>query len=346
MDDKRHQKPKWLPDVIAQVRSELGRLSESEQQQGPALKAEHEALARNKKGWAQSLANPDLPTSLRTEIEIECATAGERMQEIENLLSEDACRHQAGEDLVDEDSILNRIERLSQVLAEHNPTLGNLELSLHIDKIVCAPDGSVTVRTCKLGALTGAIELLADDDVGEFENAEGNNNSHPKHQVNRRRRGRLRVTDADDSHVDMRALADFVADPHRFAGLGDEWFWEDQFIIPETTWPFQEMAIAVATDRLAGLTHEQLASQYDVTTPTIRKALKYAEEKLDIDLSALPQKMPRSRWHEDHAAEVAELKAAEGLSTQQLVERFGKSDTTIRAALTHASQLKNGGADA
>lgn len=42
-----------------------------------------------------------------------------------------------------------------------------------------------------------------------------------------------------------------------------------------------------------------------------------------------------SRWHEDHALEVA-AKKAEGLGTNELAAYFGKTDTTIRKALEHA----------
>ena len=48
--------------------------------------------------------------------------------------------------------------------------------------------------------------------------------------------------------------------------------------------------------------------------------------------------MPRRRWHEDHAVEVAALKA-NGMSTRELAEHFGKSEPTIRKALEHAAEL-------
>jgi hypothetical protein len=44
-------------------------------------------------------------------------------------------------------------------LARNNPTLGNLELSMHIDRIDCYDDGKVVLRTCKLGAVRGC-ELI------------------------------------------------------------------------------------------------------------------------------------------------------------------------------------------
>ncbi len=112
-------------------------------------------------------------------------------------------------------------------------------------------------------------------------------------------------------------------------------------MIPEKTWPFQDMAIEVATDRLAGFTHEQLADKYGVTPPTIRKSLKHAAE-VDERFRDMPTKMARSRWHEEHADEVASLKEAQGLSTLQLAEHFDRSDTTIRKAIGHARNRETG----
>ena len=71
--------------------------------------------------------------------------------------------------------------------------------------------------------------------------------------------------------------------------------------------------------------------------PTIRKALRYAA-KSDPSLAKLPKKMVRSIWHEDHAIDVFAQKQ-NGLGTNELVEHFGKSDTTIRKAIKHAKKL-------
>jgi hypothetical protein len=101
------------------------------------------------------------------------------------------------------------------------------------------------------------------------------------------------------------------------------------------------MAIEVATMR-PGKTHEKLAAVFGVTVPTIRKALDYAAE-IDERFKDMPKKMPRSRWHEEHALEVAAKKKAENLGTNELVAFFAKSDTTIRAALEHARKLSGQG---
>jgi uncharacterized protein (DUF433 family) len=152
-------------------------------------------------------------------------------------------------------------------------------------------------------------------------------------QATPRRRARLRI----DGEADVKAAVNTAADPNRFAGLDDRWFWEDVFQIPERVWPFQEMAVEVALQRLAGKTHQELAEDFGVTVPTIRKALAYAAENNER-FRDMPQKMPRSRWHEDNALKVA-AKKAEGLGTSELVAFFNKSDTTIRAALEHARKL-------
>jgi hypothetical protein len=75
-----------------------------------------------------------------------------------------SCRHAKAEQVPD---VLSRVEKLADVLAANNPTMGNLELSFHIDRIDCFSDGRVEMRTCKLGALTGAADLVADYDGGQ-----------------------------------------------------------------------------------------------------------------------------------------------------------------------------------
>ena len=120
--------------------------------------------------------------------------------------------------------------------------------------------------------------------------------------------------------------------------LPDKWVDEAIFQMPEATCWAKENATAVAAMRFQGHTHEQLAKHFGKTTPTIRKALRFAAKE-DASLTELPQRMRRSRWHEDYAVEVA-AKKAEGLGTNELVALFGKSDTTIRKALEHAARLE------
>jgi DNA-directed RNA polymerase specialized sigma24 family protein len=92
-------------------------------------------------------------------------------------------------------------------------------------------------------------------------------------------------------------------------------------------------AAEVVRLRVAGLTMAELAEKFGKAPPTIRSALEHgkaAQPGLE-----LPRKAPRSRWAEDHAAEMMDLKLR-GMSTDELAAHFGKSDTTIRAAVAHA----------
>ncbi len=324
----------WLHDLMNQVRERLAELQTQQCELRPDLQHEYQQLEAYSKGWGASLANPDLATALRRSIEAEYGNALERMEEIEaSLVAQDAPADHA-DTVVDPDEVLVRLQSLADVLSDNHPTLGNLEFSLHIDKIICSPDGGVVLRTCKLGGLTGVAELM----VEESETVGASNGDNPSAQTaTPRRRGRPRLGDADDDRDELRALAEFATDTNRFSGLPEDWFWHDEFVIPEKIWPFQEMAIAVAEDRLTGLTHEELAEKHNVTVPTIRKALMHAAA-IDERFLKMPKKMARPRWHEDHAAEVVAIKESEGLSTQQLAELLGKSDTTIRAALKYAQE--------
>ena len=341
MDDISLQKLTWLPELVAQVRAEVARLNENQHQQRPALGAEYETLARKKKGWSESLAKPDLPPAVRVDIEAEWAAAVERMQGIENLLSEEASRQQIVDELVDPEAILDRIERLSDVLAKQNPTLGNLELSLHIDKIICSPDGIVTMRTCKLGALTEAVDLLANgdgDEAGESVDDEHDDKSNSNYQVTRRRRGRLRVADADDDGVDMRALADFAADPERFAGLGEEWFWCDVFQIPgkPPSWAEQNAEAVFERRQKAELSYAKLGREFGVTAPTARAAVEHylaehPKSKDEVNLPRGGQRPPKFDLSEFGHEARAHWEA--GWSKLKLAEKYDCSSPTIDKAL-------------
>ena len=109
--------------------------------------------------------------------------------------------------------------------------------------------------------------------------------------------------------------------------------------MPELLSWAEEHAIEVAERRLKDRTVEQLCVEFGKTPPTIRDALRHAARK-DDRFKQLPRKMPRARWHEDHALEVAaEKKEGEGLSTKHLAAFFHKSEPTILKALAHAATL-------
>lgn len=166
--------------------------------------------------------------ALREVIEKDWSAALERQHEIEAELTEEAQEKLRSEQLVEPQQVIDRLDRLANVLATNCPTRGNLELSLHIDRIVCHRDARVILRTCKLGIMPEAVELLAIPIVKPLgERPQDTERSRP------RRRGHRMME--DDSEVDLRAQANFIADPDRFVGLRDEWFWIDEFVIPASS---------------------------------------------------------------------------------------------------------------
>ena len=202
MDDKRDtQQLPWLPELMELVSRELAQLTENQHDQRPALEQEVKVLDGKIKGWSESLAKPDLTTALRTVIESDWSAALERRQEIENSLTEwDAQREQADR-IVEESEVLRSLEQLENVLAGSNPTMGDLHLSLHIDSIVCAPDGNVVMRSCKLGTHTKAVEIFAHMDEGD-----ASSNTPKQTRGTPRRRGRLRVESCEEDGRNMRSL--------------------------------------------------------------------------------------------------------------------------------------------
>jgi len=342
MDVKTLMTTDWFPLLVDDVRRELERLANEQPDQRATLATELAALENSTKGWAQSLAKPDLSPTVRSSIENEWGTALARKQEIEGRLAQDHARQRLADQLLDPTLIAQQLNRLDQVLAAHNPTIANLELSLHIDQISCHADGSVMLRTCKLGGMPEAVDLLADERK-KVVAAKPNGGGTAKNMATARRRARLRTDELSIEETGLKAAAHFAADPNRFAGLCGSFFWVDAFTMPDskkTSWSAQNAA-EVAKLRASGKTMEQLAAHFGKTVPTVRKALCLAKGQ-DESLSKLPKKMPRRCWAVDHAAEVARLKA-EGRSTMEIARMFSRSGTTIRAALKIAMAC---GADA
>ncbi|MCA9116750.1 MAG: recombinase family protein [Planctomycetaceae bacterium] len=311
-------------EVFGEVRSELERLLQPTGERHAALQAELKDLRRQMTGWRQSLGNPDLDPMLRVETEQDWASANRRVSEIESDLVSLEAAPALIDGLIDGNVVAERLQRLHEILGNGNVTRGNLELALHVDRIDCDSGGRVVLRTCKLGALAGVIDMLADSECPK-----------PSRIVRPRRRARLRVEGMGRRNV--RETLDWAADPHRFAGLDERWFHTDVFQIPEPTGWYQDHAVEVARQRAEGLTHQQLAEQFGVTVPTIRKALRHAV-KVDPSLATLPKKMPRRQWHVDHVAEVLARHHA-GMGVPQMARHFCRSEPTIRKAMDHAREF-------
>ena len=163
--------PDWFGPLCDEIDRELDRLSSAGGDRRPALRREAEELRASTRGWRQSLGNPDLDPALRADLEADYAAARARLHELEAALEGLDGQEVRRRRLLDPAAVLDRLRRLDEVLAAGNPTLGNLELGRHIDRIDAFPDGSVVLRTSKLGIFEGAAALLARPDAAPLPSA-------------------------------------------------------------------------------------------------------------------------------------------------------------------------------
>lgn len=273
------QIPSWLPDLLAMVRQEQQRLRAEEPDQIAAETEELRQLEEQLSGWLMTLGNPQLPQIVRADFETRYAQ-GKRLQQ--ELLQSVAARKALQDHLdrtVDAKTVIAALHRLGEILAGYNPTLGNLELSKHIDVILCYADGRVEMRGTMLGLFEGAIELLGRR-VDQAANCLDTTGGHSL--VKPRRRGRLRVPNLSADGKGLIAEADTSLDPERFAGLPTSFIWTESLQIEETSYWSEQHAAEVARMRKEGRTHEQLAALFDVTVPTIRKALVSLQRRMKV----------------------------------------------------------------
>lgn len=298
-----------------------------------AIEAELKVLEQNLTGWMKTLANPDLSSLIRNDIEQNYENARGRQEELRLKLEAEQSLDRQAKRILDPKQVLVRLRELDEVLAGFNPTLGNLELSRHIDRIDCFPDGRVVMRGTHLGLFDGSVEWLSRDPGTAAEKLE---NEQPKSgfpTVIQRQRTPLRVPNLTAGSKNLGGFSDSALDPHRFAGLDDTLLWNECWVIErEASWAKRHGAEVVKL-RVQGWSMDKLARHFGKTPPTLRVAWEYGR-KAEPD-AILPRKAERARWYEDHAEEVMTLKK-QGLSTKELAAHFKKSDTTVRSALDFA----------
>jgi len=333
MNDAPSMTPAWLHELTEEIDKCLKKLTTGKQDQLPALAQEREAIAEKVQGWSMSLANPQLPFAVRRSIEGEWAAATERQQAIEAELSGLQQQELLANNFVQPKQVLERLNNLEEVLNKGNPTRGNLELSMHIDRITCSKGGKVTVRICKLGIIPDVVDLLGPHSA---ESA----SERPATTIRQsRRRNKLRVTESSGA-VDLRAQASFAADTQRFAGLGEEWFWVDEFSIPiRTSWSEVNAKVVFRRRQKSRLSYAKLASEFGVTRPTIAAAIRrYLEDHPDehdgVILQGGGKRRPKFDLSE-FCDEARELWNA-GWSTEKLAKKFGCSSPTITKAIAFA----------
>ena len=327
--------PAWFPELMALVQAELQRSCEDEPDHAGVIAQESQTLAKQLAGWSMTLGDPDLPPGVRSDLVARYEAARNRKQELDQRLAGLAAMRNHVERTLDPGVVIDQLQRLGDVLAAYNPTLANLELSRHIERVACFPDDRVTMRGTYLGVFEGAVELLGQSDVVRSVSGESTT-SNGFEPIVPRRRGRMRIPNLSAESNEALGGVDTVLDPERFAGLPPNFFWTESFVLTEKLSWAEANATEVVRLRASRLTIEKLAEHFGKTPQTIRKALRIGAAALPDQ--ELPRKISHGRWTEQHAAEVMKLKQ-QGMGTNELAEHFRKSDTTIRAALKYAEEI-------
>jgi hypothetical protein len=271
------RKSSWFRPLQEQIQRELDGLTAKRHNARPALEKEREQLCQQVQGWSLTLAKLDLCPAVRATIEKDLEATLRRQQVVEDQLGEDDARRRRAGAVVDAVQVVDRLNRLADVLAAQNPSRTNLELSLHTDAIRCYRDGRVVVRTCKLGALAGSAVLLARPHDVPRQAAPSDGKAIA---AKPRRRALRRVAADDGNQAALQAAAHQAADVDRFACLRSEWFWEDTLQVPRRmNWPVEHAATVAAKNQETEWSLPKLAEHFSKSIPTIRLALLLAEEQ-------------------------------------------------------------------
>lgn len=323
-------------EFVAQVQEEFTRLQPESPDRSDSLRAELQALEQQCDGWMQSLGDRDLSRSLRLALQEKYDRSQDRIATINADLNSSGARSRAREQAIDPARIAACLQKLEGILAGQNASATNLMLSQHIDGIYCDTDGKVVVRTCRLGALAGSLDLLPRQEVDAVDY--GGNDGHSIYRAIPRRRTKRDVGDAMEDDEVLEGAIEFAVDPERFAGLGAQWFTEAIFQVPERLSWSQAHAREVAEYRLQTKKSMALtALHFGKTIPTIRAALDYAKQTHGLDALGTQISMStRSNWSREHAAEVEDFFAAKDATMKAAVAHFGKSPPTIQKALEFA----------
>lgn len=295
------------------------------------LLLERAQLERQCHGWRQSLSNPALSPIIRSTLEADWGQAMERITAIDVRITEIQSSATNQREVLNPETVAERLENLGEILADGNASATNLVLAQHIAGIYCDAEGKIVVRLCQLGAL-GNPEQFGNVGGPTPENDAASELTTPSH--GRRRTRRNVPSEVHDDEEVMDAANDFAVDPERFAGLGPEWFSDDVFHVPVLVfWP-EENAVKVAEYRLrTEASMGETAAHFAKCVPTIRKALRYALEKHGINaLGKGISASTRPYWPRDNAEAVAEFFSRPEATMKAAKERFGKSQPWISKA--------------
>jgi DNA invertase Pin-like site-specific DNA recombinase len=274
--------PPWFPGLVQRVEAALDRRTAAQPDRLAGLRRQIEELDEQMAGWMQSLSNRTLPQSVRSNIELqyEQAMAAKALKEQE--LEHDAALGEHLGKVLDPALVIARLKNLDKVLATANTTLINVELARHIDRIECHADGRVIMQGTYLGVLEGAQALLS-----------GTASTAPKEQpaptpfarVVPRRLTQRKTFDCSAEGIAAPAPNEVGIDPGRFEGLGEDFMWEEDLTMPEKLSWAEEHAVEVWTyDREhPELPRDQLCAHFGKSRPTILKAIRIANQRVEQD---------------------------------------------------------------
>ncbi|QDV52165.1 Sigma-70, region 4 [Gimesia fumaroli] len=328
----------WYPVILREIQQEMNKLLKDDSGREGSLLHEIECIADQKKGWMISLSDPKLPQSIRDEIHLDYQRAESRERDIKLQLERRQKREQYMSELLNPELVLESLNRLDDVLAGENATRGNLELSLHIDRIECFTDGHVKMKLCRLGPLPHCIEFMKhNSSKPEGEEQSDMLDGPPEHQATPRRRAKLRVESIGPEGKELESAAAFATDPERFTGIGPEWFEEIEFDVPHEKHWYQIYASEVFHRRQEKeLSYAKLAKEFDVTPPTVRAAVEYyldthPDAKDNVKLQCGGKRPPK--YDLSKIGPEARVLWESRWSKLKLAEKYGCSPPTIDKAL-------------
>jgi len=267
----------WFVELRTQVQREVDRRTEAGSKTRPNLESEEEEIRRQICGWQQSLGKPDLEPQVRQFLEGELGKAIQRQAALRDQLDRERQIAELARTIVDPHAILDRLRRIDKVLQGSNPSELNVELGHLIDRIKCSKDGTVLLRICRFGLASELASFLRDQREIHVEPLVSNDDSRQRPRLGTPRRRSIR-------RVDDRDAARFVADPDRFSGIPDEWFWVETLQQPRRQ-PWSESnadkvyAMRFAADGSVKMTLTELENQFEVSRPTLRKAIRIARDR-------------------------------------------------------------------
>ncbi len=330
--DARQSCPDWLPELLAEVRSDLIRRLDQDRDLRPMLEKESKDIEGKSAGWTETLSKPDLSPLVRAQVEQQLNVALRRKQEIEVELDMLASGKEHVDEVLDPKAVIDRLCHLDDVLAGGNASDTNVDLSRHIESILVRPDGTVAMRTSRLGVFESVAEILASEnaDASVLDDADDEREGF---QIRPRALSRRRTTGSGETS--KLAKSDGLIETP--VELPDKWVDETLFRTPKvTSWAEGHAEEVFHRRQEAQLSFAKLAAEFGVTPPTARASVNrylttHPDASDEVNLPRGGQRPPKfdlaKFGHEARALWEA------GWSKLKLAEKFGCSAPTIDKAL-------------